>query len=144
MLIFIPEMKKNIRLLLSIAVSALMAPALTAQQVQNPDTSKTAILDPIADLQPTFPGGEKALYDFMAKNLVYPAEALQQKTEGLVVLSFLIEPDGALSGITIIRDIGYGCGAAAVEMVKKMPKWVQPEGGRKTRVKYVLPVKFRL
>lgn len=70
-----------------------------------------------------FPGGMDSLDKFIANNLVYPTEAKEKGIQGKVYVTFLVEKDGSLCDIKVLRDIGYGCGEAAVDLVKKMPKW---------------------
>jgi protein TonB len=71
--------------------------------------------------------------------------AKQNSIEGRVVLSFILEKDGSLSDVVIVRDIGGGCGAEAVRLVLSMPKWSPgKQSGLVKRVKYTLPVTFKL
>lgn len=94
---------------------------------------------------PKFPGGDSALYMFICMNLSYPDEAREQKIEGNVLLSFVIEKDGSVSNIKKITDIGGGCGDAAVEMLSKMPKWKPARyHGKPVRFEFQLPLLFQL
>ena len=73
---------------------------------------------------PTFPGGEKAMYDFLAKNIRYPPAAREANLEGKVTLMFVVNEDGEISDITLKRDgVGGGCAEEAIRVVKTMPKW---------------------
>lgn len=92
---------------------------------------------------------EEMLLRFMAQNIVYPFDARAQGLEGTVVLSFVVEPDGRLSHVTLEKDIGGGCGAEALRLVNAMIesdlRWVPGKlEGRPVRVRYTLPVRFRL
>lgn len=105
--------------------------------------------DPVefVDLQksPSFPGGENALLQYLSKNIQYPELAREANLQGLVVLSFIIGKDGSLNDITIVKDLGGGCGREAVRVIKNMPHWTPGESnGRAVRVRFVLPVRFRL
>ena len=92
-----------------------------------------------------FPGGEDSMYAFIAKHLVYPEKAREKKISGTVIVKFVVEKDGTLSHIAILRDIGGGCGQAVVDMIKKMPKWVPAkQSGKPVRCEFTLPVKFEL
>ena len=94
---------------------------------------------------PSFPGGEKAMYDFLYKNLQYPKFASTHKITGTVVIRFVVEMDGSLSHISIAREIGGGCGDEAVRVVKMMPKWNPgKQSGKNVRCEFTLPVQFQL
>lgn len=98
-----------------------------------------------AEKMPQFPGGEAALTQFLATNLKYPAIASENGIEGQVVVSFIVEKDGSLSDAKILRDIGGGCGQAALRLVSQMPKWSPgAHQGKPVRVRYTMPVKFKL
>lgn len=86
-----------------------------------------------------------ALLSYVYKNVKYPALASENRIEGMVIVQFVIEKDGSVSNIKIVRDIGAGCGKEVVRLVKGMPDWVPGRQGiHKVRVKYTLPVKFKL
>lgn len=96
-----------------------------------------------ADEFPTFPDGEKAVYDFIEKNLHYPDSACEADIEGSVVVRFVIEKDGTIGRVLVIRDIGGGCGKEAARVVKMMPKWNPAKNnGKPVRFEFSLPVKF--
>ena len=99
----------------------------------------------IVDTPPSFPGGDEALYRYLAENIKYPHYALENGFHGKVYLTFVVEKDGSLSHIRALRDIGGGCGAEAVRVVKSMPKWIPgKQRGKPVRVQFNLPVNFRL
>lgn len=95
--------------------------------------------------KPGFPGGEAEMYAFLKKNIIYPQVAIDNGIRGIVPVSFVINPDGSVSDVTILNDIGGGCGKEAIRVVKQMPKWSPGEAnGKAVRVRQVLPVRFRL
>ena len=97
----------------------------------------------IVERMPEFPGGEDALYDFIAKNLKYPQAAKDSNIQGRVFVQFVVDKDGTIINPKVARDIGGGCGEEALRVVKMMPKWKPGEQyGKKVRVQYVLPVRF--
>jgi TonB family protein len=98
-----------------------------------------------SDTPPSFPGGEEALRQFIREKLVYPAIALENRIEGQVTLSFVVEPNGQLSQLQIKRDIGANCGKEALRLASLMPAW-QPGtiGGRAVRVLHALRVDFKI
>lgn len=94
---------------------------------------------------PEFPGGQKALMEYLTKNISYPEIARENGYEGSVALSFVIDQSGDISDIQIKRDVPGGCGAEAVRVVKSMPRWKPGrQNGNVVKVRYTLPVKFRL
>ena len=94
---------------------------------------------------PSYPGGEGAMMEFLKNNLHYPQQARDAEVDGRVVLTFVVDETGHISNIQILKDIGYGCGQAAVEAVKKMPAWtIGRQNGKAVSVQYNLPVMFSL
>ena len=118
--------------------------------------------DPIfkfVEEMPRFPGCEtdytervakekcakEKLFQFMSKNVTYPQIAKDNKVEGTCVVQFVIEADGKISNTVVVRDIGAGCGQAALSMINAMPDWIPgKQKGKKVRVQYNIPVTFKL
>jgi len=97
------------------------------------------------DRMPSFPGGEKELMEYLAKNIVYPNVAREANIQGTVVLTFVVGKDGSITDVGILKDIGGGCTKEAMRVVKSMPRWSPGEmKGNNVRVRFTLPVKFRL
>jgi TonB family protein len=94
---------------------------------------------------PDYPGGVNKFYKFLQQNIKYPADARNKKIEGKVFVTFIVEKDGSLSNLKIIRDPGAGCGAEALRVMKLSPKWnAGVQNGHKVRVQYTLPINFTL
>lgn len=92
-----------------------------------------------------FPGGQDELIKYLALNIQYPKQARVRGVEGLVYVSFVVEKDGSLTDIKLLRDIGSGCGQEALRVVKEMPKWRPAKlKGETVRMQFNLPVKFTL
>ena len=99
----------------------------------------------VVEDDPEFPGGMDSLYAFIERNLVYPQWAKDNKIEGKVYVSFTVETDGSISNVKVLRDIGGGCGAEAIRVVMKMPKWKPgKQRGKPVRVQFNLPIEFKL
>ena len=117
----------------------------------------------ITESMPRFPGCEEGLENvrerdmcaqhkmltYIYKNLKYPAEARKNKTEGEVVIQYVVDTDGIIQDAKIVRDIGDGCGEAALNVVNGMNDLPEPwipgvQRGEKVKVLYTLPVKFNL
>lgn len=97
----------------------------------------------ICDQDPQFPGGLEALEEYIKTNLRYPPEARKAHISGKVFLSFVVEKDGTLSDIKILRDIGEGCGNEAVRLVQSMPQWKPGKvNGKAVRSQFNLPITF--
>ena len=99
----------------------------------------------IVEQMPEFPSGDKGLYQFIADNIKYPAEAKEEGIKGRVFVNFIVEPDGSVSDIRVLRGIGGGCDEEAVRVVESMPKFKPGmQDGEAVRVSYTVPVFFRL
>ncbi|MFV8344287.1 energy transducer TonB [Flavobacterium sp. XS2P39] len=90
------------------------------------------------EVKPDFPGGMEKFYKFVGSNYQTPEE---EGLKGKVYVTFVVEKDGSLTDIKVIRDIGYGTGKEAIRVLKKCPKWTPGEqNGKKVRVLYSLPI----
>ena len=99
----------------------------------------------IVEEMPSFPGGEAKLMEFVAKNVKYPQIARETGIQGRVFVNFVVEPDGSVSNVSVLRGIGGGCDEEAMRVVKTMPKWKPgKQRGQPVRVQYMLPVNFKL
>lgn len=89
------------------------------------------------------PGGMTAFRQWIEENYQYPQAAIDEGVKGTVVVSFIVEKDGSLSDIKNDKDLGFGTGEAAVELMKKAPKWLPAiQNARKERLAYTLPIKL--
>ncbi len=77
----------------------------------------------VVEQMPEFPGGNSALHKYLSKKIKYPKKARQEKTEGQVVIRFIVEPDGSLSNPEVLNKVGDGCEEALLRVIRKMPKW---------------------
>ncbi|MCJ0742018.1 energy transducer TonB [Pedobacter montanisoli] len=94
---------------------------------------------------PSFPGGIAKFYDFLGKNIKYPEAALQNKTQGNVFLSFVVEKDGSLTDIKVEKGLGNGTDEEAVRVLKLSKKWNPGQIEQKpVRTKYNIPIRFTL
>ncbi len=111
--------------------------------VELPEEDNTAFIT--VEVQPSFMGGNSEMYKFLGKNLKYPAAAQRANIQGKVFLSFIVEKDGSITDIETMKGIGFGCDEEAMRVVKLMPKWIAgKQNGRNVRVKFTIPVFFRL
>lgn len=94
---------------------------------------------------PAFPGGQKAMMEYLMKNIKYPAACQEAGIQGRVIVSFVVNKDGSIQNVEVIRGVHEKLDAEAVRVVKSMPAWSPGEQqGRKVRSKFQLPVFFRL
>lgn len=94
---------------------------------------------------PEFPGGEASLRTYVRENLQYPPKARENKTQGEVVVRFDVDADGTLRNINLLKDIGDGCGAEALRLVRAMPPWRPAQNsGVAVKLEHTLKIDFVL
>ena len=99
----------------------------------------------IVELMPSFDGGEEALYKWLGENIKYPQVAKETGITGTVIVTFVVEKDGSISGVQLLKGIGGGCDEEALRVVKNMPKWKSgKQNGVPVRVQFNLPIRFTL
>ena len=99
----------------------------------------------IVEKMPVFPGGEEALREFIANNLVYPAEAAKQAIQGRVFVTFIVSKTGMVEKIKIAKSVNPLLDEAAMEVVRKMPQWTPgTQKGEAVDVHYTIPIQFSL
>ncbi len=119
-------------------------PAITGNPASTAENMELHTLDGIENY-PEFPGGHSAFIKFLSRNLKYPGIAVEKGIEGKVLISFIIEKNGRLSNIKILRGIGYGCDEEAIRVLEKSPEWKPGiQNKQKVRVAYTLPINFNL
>lgn len=99
----------------------------------------------VVEAMPEFPGGMAKLMGYLGNNIKYPPFAKETNIQGRVFINFVVEPDGKISNVKVLRGIGGGCDEEAIRVVESMPKWKPGmQRGKPVRVSYNLPVKFTL
>lgn len=100
----------------------------------------------VVETMPEYPdGGMSGMMQFLSKNIRYPVNAQKNGTQGRVTVHFVVNADGSLSNIGIIRGVDPELDGEAVRVISAMPKWKPgTQGGKPVRVKYTVPVMFRL
>ncbi len=105
----------------------------------------TEIVDETVDQMASYPGGIPALMDFLNENIKYPEQAEREGIEGRVVAGFIVERDGSVSNIEILKSVHPLLDAEVVRVMSLMPNWIPGrQNGQPVRVKYSLPITFRL
>ncbi len=99
----------------------------------------------VVEIMPEYPGGEKALFSFLGNNIKYPEVAKKNKVTGRVFVTFVVEKDGSVADVKLLKGIGSGCDEEAMRVIKSMPNWKPgTQRGKAVRVQYNLPIKFAL
>ena len=132
------------RLVATMSVLVILLMVNTNALAQNKKTANDKVLEK-AEVMPEFPGGDQAMMDFVAKNVQYPQEARDKEISGRVLVSFIVEKDGSIGDVKVVKGIGGGCDEEAVRVVKAMPKWKPgKDKGKPVRVSYMMPFTFKL
>lgn len=99
----------------------------------------------VVEQMPEYPGGMQALFQYMADNLKYPKDAMKQQIEGRVLVQFIVETDGSISNAEVIKRVFPSLDEEAIRVISAMPKWAPgKQNGKVVRVKFTVPVSFRL
>ena len=104
----------------------------------------TKVFDVVEEM-PSFPGGNGALMSYLSSNVKYPVVAQENGVQGRVIVSFVVERDGSISDVKVARSVDPSLDREAQRVVKSMPRWTPgKQNGQTVRVKYTVPVVFRL
>lgn len=121
-----------------IAVAAPPPPPAPKPEVSN------KVFDVVEEM-PHFPGGPSALQAFLSSNTKYPVVAQENGVQGRVIVSFVVERDGSITDVKVVRSVDPSLDREATRVVKSMPRWSPgKQNGSAVRVKYTVPVVFRL
>ena len=116
----------------------------TLSEVAPADTLKPKAYDQV-DKMPEFPGGISEMMRFVGENVRYPKDAMEAKKEGRALVEFVIETDGSITDVSVVKEVYPSIDDEAVRVVKSMPKWTPGEqDGEKVRVKFTMPIAFKL
>jgi TonB family protein len=99
----------------------------------------------VVEKMPTYPGGDDARIAFMVQNLKYPEQAKKNGVQGKVFVTFVVEADGSITQVKVLRGVGGGCDEEAVRVIKLMPKWNPGmQDGKAVRTQFNIPINFAL
>lgn len=131
-------------LLISLAILLSAALPALAQTTDNvPAESAYANVD--VDQMPEFPGGEKAMMQWVAQNITYPAQAVEEGATGVVAVQMVIDENGNVTNVSVKKGVHPALDREAVRVIKKMPRWKPGlKDGTPVKVQYIVPVTFRL
>ena len=99
----------------------------------------------VVEQMPEYPGGAMAMMEFLQDNMKYPADAEKQKVQGKVMVSFIVETDGSITDVKVMKNVFPSLDAEAIRVVKAMPRWTPgKQKGKVVRVHFSLPIAYRL
>lgn len=140
----------------ALSASAQPVPTSLNPKVQKCDSSfrdqplmvgrvpKMPMFGDVQEQMPAFPGGQKALMEYLAENIHYTDEMVESCTQGRVVITFVVEKDGSITKAEVVKGIDPAFDEEALRVVKSMPKWIPGKlNGEPVRTKYTVPINFR-
>lgn len=111
---------------------------------ETPEFEESKVFDVVEEM-PQFPGGYAALLEYLAKNIQIPVDAEENGVQGRVICTFVVERDGSLGDIRVVKSVEPSLDQEAVRVIKSMPKWTPgKQNGSYVRVQYTVPVQFCL
>ncbi len=156
MMMTTPSKKSMGKVAILLALPMVSALTLAMQPTQKPMTLLSPTVESLnpedsvytynaIDVKPEFPGGESALLSFIGKNTQYPKEAKEAGIEGKVFLGFVIDKTGKVTNVEVLKSVHPLLDSEAIRVVKSMPDWKPGvQRGKKVKVRYQLPINFRL
>ena len=117
---------------------------INTEPTVKPKEEENKVFD-VVEQMPSFPGGNGALMSYLSKNIRYPSVAEENGIQGRVICTFVVERDGSVTDVRVAKSVDPSLDKEAVRVVSSMPKWIPgKQNGSAVRVKYTLPVTFRL
>lgn len=99
----------------------------------------------VVEQMPEYPGGQEKLVKYLQENIIYPEKALKAGKQGTVYIKFIVEKDGTITNVQIMKGFDAECDEVAKKIVLMMPKWNPgKQRGENVRVAFILPVRFQL
>ena len=105
-----------------------------------PKVEESKVFDVVEEM-PQFPGGPSALFEYLSKNIKYPVVAEENGVQGRVIVTFVVERDGSITDVKVVKSVDPSLDKEAQRVVKSMPHWIPgKQNGSAVRVKYTVPV----
>ena len=131
-------------IMMSLMVICCLTTVLAQKTVVSQKDQKEDPFNVVEDM-PAFPGGMEAMIQFISSNIKYPADAKKQKVDGRVLVNFVVEKDGSITEVKVIKPAFPSLDAEAIRVVKAMPKWKPGyQRGQAVRVQFTMPINFSL
>ena len=116
-----------------------------AAPVAAPVEEEDNVVFQVVETMPAFPGGDQALFKFLGENVKYPVIAQENGIQGRVICQFVVNKDGSIVDVEVVRPVDPSLDKEAIRVIKSMPNWSPgKQRGKSVRVKYTLPVNFKL
>ena len=133
--------RKNV----SLKVALMMLVLLFSFMTSTAQTKKNNMAYDVVEVMPQYPGGQIAMMKYIMENIKYPKQAMKEGIQGRVTVSFIVEKDGRVSNVRLLRSVQSALDKEAIRVVKSMPKWTPGKhNGKSVRVRFNLPVMFKL
>jgi protein TonB len=140
MIRFVPSFLHTV--LASSAFVVLALPSAAQDEQAGPDTTEALVF---VEVKPEFPGGQAGLFKYLSKEIRYPMDAREQGIEGSVHVAFVVDRDGSIADVQIMRGVFPSIDAEVVRVVSRMPAWTPgTQQGKPVKVRYAMPIKFAL
>ena len=128
-----------------ILITITLLNVFSLAKAQQPDTSQDDKIFTAVEKDPIFKGGIGKFYQYLSENLHYPANAVKNHLQGKVFITFVVEKDGKLTDVKVVRGVSEDIDAEAIRVIKGSPKWDPgTQNGRPVRVQYTMPLNFTL
>lgn len=125
-------------------VSHVSGPVIAGPVVEAEGSDEDEIFQ-VVEQMPEFPGGLEALMAYLSKNIKYPSSALDNGIQGRTLIEFVVNKDGSIVDPRVVKSLDPACDKEAMRVIKAMPKWTPgKQRGKPVRVKYTVPVLFRI
>ncbi len=122
----------------------LKAKEVIATEPVKPKEEENKVFD-VVEQMPSYPGGMSALMQYLSSNIKYPVIAEENGIQGRVICTFVVERDGSITDVKVVKSVDPSLDKEAMRVIKSMPHWIPgKQNGSAVRVKYTLPVTFRL
>lgn len=133
--------RKNV----SLKVALMMLVLLFSFMTSTAQTKKNNMVYDVVEVMPQYPGGQIAMLKYIMENIKYPKQIMEEGIQGRVTVSFIVEKDGRVSNVRLLRSVQPSLDKEAIRVVKSMPKWTPgKQNGKPVRVRFNLPVMFKL
>ena len=133
--------RKNV----SLKVALMMLVLLFSFMTSTAQTKKNDMVFDVVEVMPQYPGGQIAMLKYIMENIKYPKQIMEEGIQGRVTVSFIVEKDGRVSNVRLLRSVQSALDKEAIRVVKSMPKWTPgKQNGKPVRVRFNLPVMFKL
>lgn len=121
----------------------ISAPVANAENKKITEEKEVPLI--VAEQMPQFPGGDNEMMRFIKSNLHYPVHAQENGVQGTVIVNFVVNREGKITNIKVVRGIGFGCDEESIKVMERMPAWSPgKQRGQAVSVSFTMPIRFVL